>query len=55
MSGINTVTIVGRAGQDPKVAALNSGDKVCNFTVATSETWKDKNTGERREKTEWHA
>ena len=54
MAGVNKVILVGRLGKDPKVATLPSGDKVVNFTLATSETWKDKNTGERREKTEWH-
>ncbi len=51
---VNKVILVGNLGKDPKVANLNSGDKVVSFTLATSETWKDKNTGERREKTEWH-
>jgi single-strand DNA-binding protein len=51
---VNKVILIGNLGKDPKVANLNSGDKVVSFTLATSETWKDKNTGERREKTEWH-
>jgi single-strand DNA-binding protein len=51
---INKVILVGNLGKDPKVANLNSGDRAVSFTLATSETWKDKNTGERREKTEWH-
>ena len=51
---VNKVILVGNLGKDPKVGNLNSGDRVVNFTLATSETWKDKNTGERREKTEWH-
>ena len=51
---VNKVILVGNLGKDPKVSSLNSGDKVVSFTLATSETWKDKNTGERREKTEWH-
>ena len=51
---VNKVILVGNLGKDPKVANLNSGDAVVSFTLATSETWKDKNTGERREKTEWH-
>jgi len=51
---VNKVILIGNLGKDPKVATLNSGDRVVNFTLATSETWKDKNTGERKEKTEWH-
>jgi single-strand DNA-binding protein len=51
---VNKVILVGNLGKDPKVANLNSGDRAVSFTLATSETWKDKNTGERREKTEWH-
>jgi len=54
MAGVNKVILVGNLGKDPKVSTLNSGDKVTSFTLATSESWKDKNTGERREKTEWH-
>ena len=55
MSGsINKVTLVGNLGRDPEIRSMGSGDKVANITVATSETWKDKNTGERKEKTEWH-
>jgi single-strand DNA-binding protein len=54
MAGVNKVILVGNLGKDPKVAQLNSGDKVVSFTLATSENWKDKNTGERKERTEWH-
>ena len=54
MAGVNKVILVGNLGKDPKVSTLNSGDKVVSFTLATSESWKDKSTGERREKTEWH-
>jgi len=54
MAGVNKVILVGNLGKDPKVASLNSGDRAVSFTLATSETWKDKNSGERREKTEWH-
>ncbi|MEX0924157.1 MAG: single-stranded DNA-binding protein [Rhodovibrionaceae bacterium] len=55
MSGsVNKVILVGNLGRDPEVRAMQSGDKVCNLSLATSETWKDKNSGERREKTEWH-
>jgi single-strand DNA-binding protein len=55
MSGsVNKVILVGNVGADPEVRTLPSGNKVVNLTVATSENWKDKNTGERKEKTEWH-
>ena len=52
--GINKVIIVGNLGQDPEVRFIPNGGAVANFTVATSETWKDKQTGEQKEKTEWH-
>src|ERR1700749_2725358 len=51
---VNKVILVGNLGQDPEVRRLNSGDQVVNFTLSTSESWKDKNSGERKEKTEWH-
>lgn len=51
---INKVILVGNLGKDPEVRTLNSGDKVCNLRIATSETWRDKAAGERKEKTEWH-
>ena len=55
MSSVNKVTILGRLGADPETRSLgNSGGKVVNLRVATSENWKDKNTGEKQEKTEWH-
>lgn len=54
MSGVNKVIIVGRLGQDPEVRYTPSGSAVANLSVATSETWKDKESGERQEKTEWH-
>ena len=55
MSGsVNKVILVGRVGKDPEVRRTNSGDKIVNLSVATSETWKDKTTGERKEKTEWN-
>jgi single-strand DNA-binding protein len=54
MAGVNKVILVGNLGKDPKVGTLNSGDRAVSFPLATSETWKDKNTGERRERTEWH-
>jgi len=51
---VNKVILVGNLGKDPEVRRLNSGDPVVSFTLATSETWRDKNSGERKEKTEWH-
>lgn len=54
MAGINKVLIVGRVGQDPETRSFNSGDEMAEFSVATSEGWRDKNSGERREKTTWH-
>ena len=51
---INKVILVGNLGADPEVRTFQNGGKVCNLRIATSETWKDRNTGERREKTEWH-
>ncbi len=51
---VNKVILVGNLGADPDVRTMQSGDKVVNLSVATSESWKDKSTGERREKTEWH-
>lgn len=55
MSGsVNKVILIGRLGADPEVRNFANGSKVCNMRVATSETWKDKSTGERKEKTEWH-
>lgn len=51
---VNKVILVGNLGADPEVRRLNSGDPVVNLRIATSENWRDKATGERREKTEWH-
>ena len=51
---VNKVILVGNLGKDPDVRRLNSGDQVVSFPVATSETWRDKASGERKEKTEWH-
>jgi single-strand DNA-binding protein len=54
MSGsVNKVILIGRLGRDPEVRTMQSGDKVVSFGLATSESWKDKVTGERKEKTEW--
>jgi single-strand DNA-binding protein len=55
MSSVNKVILVGNLGADPEVRTFQNGGKVCNLRIATSETWKDKNTGERRERTEWHS
>ena len=51
---VNKVILVGNLGKDPETRRLNSGDPVVNLRIATSETWKDKASGERKEKTEWH-
>ena len=51
---VNKVILVGNLGADPEVRTFQNGGKVCNLRVATGETWKDKNTGERRERTQWH-
>ena len=52
---VNKVILIGNLGRDPEVRTFGNGGKVCNLRIATSENWKDKNTGERREKTEWHS
>ncbi|TCM81521.1 single-stranded DNA-binding protein [Rhodovulum steppense] len=52
---VNKVILIGNLGRDPEVRSFPSGGKVCNLRIATSENWKDRNTGERREKTEWHS
>lgn len=52
---VNKVILIGNLGRDPEVRSFQNGGKVCNLRVATSETWKDRNSGERREKTEWHS
>lgn len=54
MSSVNKVTLIGNLGKDPEVRRMTNGDPVVNFSIATSETWKDKASGERKEKTEWH-
>ena len=55
MSGsVNKVTLVGNLGRDPEVRAMQNGDKIVQLSIATSDRWKDKNTGEQRERTEWH-
>jgi single-strand DNA-binding protein len=55
MSGsVNKVILVGNLGRDPEIRSLNSGDRVANLSLATSETWRDRTSGERKERTEWH-
>jgi single-strand DNA-binding protein len=51
---VNKVILIGNLGADPEIRTLNSGDRVANLRLATSETWRDRGSGERREKTEWH-
>ena len=51
---VNKVILIGNLGRDPEVRSFQNGGKVCNLRIATSENWKDKNTGERKERTEWH-
>lgn len=55
MSSLNKVMLIGNLGADPEIKSFQNGGKVANLRIATSETWKDKNTGERKEKTEWHS
>lgn len=54
MSSLNQATLIGNVGNDPEIRNLPNGGKVANFSLATSESWKDRNTGEKKEKTEWH-
>jgi single-strand DNA-binding protein len=51
---VNKVILVGRVGQDPEIRSTQDGREIANVSIATSESWKDKNTGERKTKTEWH-
>lgn len=55
MSSLNKVQIIGNLGRDPEIRSFSNGGKVCNLRIATSEKWKDKSTGERKERTEWHS
>lgn len=55
MSSVNKVILIGNLGRDPEVRTFANGGKVCNLRIATSETWKDKASGERKERTEWHS
>ena len=52
---VNKVILVGNLGRDPEVRTFQNGGKVCNLRIATSENWKDRNTGEKKERTEWHS
>ena len=52
--GVNRVTLIGNLGNDPEIKFLTNGDAVCNLSIATSESWKDKSTGQPQERTEWH-
>ena len=54
MAGLNKVMIIGNLGRDPELTYTQSGAAICKIAVATSETWNDKNSGEKKEKTEWH-
>ena len=54
MGSVNKVILVGNVGKDPEIRTLNSGERVANLSLATSESWRDKATGEKKEKTEWH-
>ena len=54
MASVNKIILVGNLGKDPEIRSMNSGDRIANLTIATSETWRDKASGERKEKTEWH-
>jgi len=54
MSSVNKVILIGNVGKDPEAKSFSNGGRVVNFSIATSEVWKDKASGERKEKTEWH-
>ena len=54
MASVNKVILIGALGKDPEIRYAPSGDAICNFSMATSESWKDKASGEKKEKTEWH-
>ena len=54
MSGVNKVILIGNLGRDPEIRSTQDGTKIANLSLATSESWKDKNTGERKERSEWH-
>lgn len=54
MADLNRVSLLGRLGKDPEIRSTQSGEKVASFSIATGEQWKDRNTGEKKERTEWH-
>ena len=54
MASVNKVILIGNLGRDPEVRTFQNGGKVCNMRIATTETWKDRTSGERKERTEWH-
>lgn len=54
MSSVNRVILVGNVGKDPEIRSTQNGKEIANLTLATSESWKDRNTGERQDRTEWH-
>ena len=54
MSSLNKVTLIGNLGKDPEIRTTGDGKEIANFSIATRETWKDKTTGEKKDKTEWH-
>lgn len=54
MASLNKVILIGSLGKDPEIRAMQNGNEIANLTIATSESWKDKNTGEKKEKSEWH-
>ena len=55
MASVNKVILIGNLGADPEVKSFQNGGKICNLRIATSESWKDKTSGERKERTEWHS
>ncbi|WP_163282157.1 single-stranded DNA-binding protein, partial [Klebsiella aerogenes] len=52
---VNKVILIGNLGKDPEVRRMNNGEQVCSLRIATTESWRDKGSGERKERTEWHA
>lgn len=54
MASVNKVILIGNLGRDPEIRSTTNGSQIANLSIATSETWRDKNSGERKEKTEWH-
>lgn len=54
MSSLNEVNLIGNVGRDPELKTTHSGERIANFSIATSESWKDKSSGEKKQKTEWH-